>query len=468
MNYALNNGNNIMITTHAQKSEMEKKLLQLDKDVLVKALIEASFRDDVTSSVIERLTSDRHENVSRFRSQLKDISNQREYITWKYTHRYAREVEDLLEDVREGCSTSKEGLELLKLFFESDGPIIECCDDSSGEIGNVFRYNATELFEEYAKQCEDKEYLSNLLFDLILNNGYGLRDGLTENIDSFLPESHIRSLVEKLWKRYHSTKKKDSFYSSELGLLEEMANALKDPLLLEKILKTKDSKNEDYDNFRMGRIWLKAGDHNKALEYLEKVDRKSSLYLNELNDILTEAYKKAGDTENVKKIAWSEFKAYRTKEHFSAVIKLEGKDKKSKILDNEIKEISNQKGLKSQSVDFLLEMNLVNEANDYVLNRDNDLDGNAYYCLPSWAKKFEKNKHYLVCVLIYRALLDSILARAYSKAYHHGVDYLKKLESLSPKVNNWGKISSHATYFDEVQVQHKRKSSFWARYRGER
>jgi len=26
------------------------------------------------------------------------------------------------------------------------------------------------------------------------------------------------------------------------------------------VIKAKDSKNEDYDNFRMGKIWLKAGD----------------------------------------------------------------------------------------------------------------------------------------------------------------------------------------------------------------
>ena len=113
-------------------------------------------------------------------------------------------------------------------------------------------------------------------------------------------------------------------------------------------------------------------------------------------------------------------------------------------------------------------MKLVDEANDYVFQRSFDLDGNAYYSLPDWAKKFEKKKYYLTTVLIYRALLDSILARAYAKSYYHGVGYLKKLESISPKVENWGKTAPHLIYFNSVMEQHKRKSSFWDRYRGER
>jgi len=61
-------------------------------------------------------------------------------------------------------------------------------------------------------------------------------------------------------------------------------------------------------------------------------------------------------------------------------------------------------------------------------------------------------------------LLDSILARAKSKYYHHGIKYVKKLDKLSEKIDNWFQFSQHSKYFDEIKVAHSRKSAFWSRY----
>jgi uncharacterized Zn finger protein len=66
--------------------------------------------------------------------------------------------------------------------------------------------------------------------------------------------------------------------------------------------------------------------------------------------------------------------------------------------------------------------------------------------------------------VIYRALLESILSRAQSKYYHHGVRYLKKLEALAGKVDTWLTVQPHQTYMDELRQAHRRKSSFWSRY----
>lgn len=452
----------------ALESGLGKQLLALDKKELVKALLNACGRHEDMTIVVDRLVSSSKENLSRFKARLSEYKGSNRFVTWKYSQQFADEITDLLEDLKQGAATAREGLELLKLFFEADRYIIECCDDSSGNIGTIFTCDATELFEGYARRCENKEWVAEILLELILNNDYGLRDRLTDKINEFLPENSILYLVDELWKLHTKNKNKDRFSSTELRLLEEMAKGLKDPVLYEEVIIAQNSKNQDYDNFRLGKIWLECNNPTKAIEHFENINGNSNRYLGDLDGLLGKAYSQIGDTTKQKEIAWKMFKDYRSKEKLGCLIELEGSDKKEKILKDEIKLIHQEKKLNDQSIDFLLEMNLIEEAKQYLLVRKDDLDGDHYYSISDWANKFEKSGEYLVTALIYRALLNSILARGYSKAYHHGVDYLKKLEKLSSLIDDWGNVSRHEKYFNEVKDKHKRKSSFWARYRGER
>ncbi len=113
---------------------------------------------------------------------------------------------------------------------------------------------------------------------------------------------------------------------------------------------------------------------------------------------------------------------------------------------------------------FLFDMGLLNEAAKYILSHQQQLDGDQYGSILPLATGFEENEKYLAASVLYRALLESILRRAQSKYYHHGVRYLKKLDKLSPLVTDWGDCISHGDYFKELSEKHKRKRSFWGRY----
>jgi len=70
----------------------------------------------------------------------------------------------------------------------------------------------------------------------------------------------------------------------------------------------------------------------------------------------------------------------------------------------------------------------------------------------------------LGATLVYRSLLESILDRAQSRYYHHGVRYLKKLDSLSPAIDDWRGLPSHEEYKENLLEAHGRKRSFWSKY----
>ena len=100
----------------------------------------------------------------------------------------------------------------------------------------------------------------------------------------------------------------------------------------------------------------------------------------------------------------------------------------------------------------------------YLLNRREHLDGDLYTSLLPMAEQMEKAERFLTASVLYRALLESILRRANTKYYTHGVRYLKKLDALAPRIQNWQHIPTHEDYTAEIRQDHGRKRSFWSRY----
>ena len=94
-------------------------------------------------------------------------------------------------------------------------------------------------------------------------------------------------------------------------------------------------------------------------------------------------------------------------------------------------------------------------------------NGDDWHTLPKVAALLE-HKHPLAATILYRALLDDILARARSKAYPHGAKYLRKLALLAEDADPArpsGQVD-HATYLAQLKKTHARKSGFWARVGG--
>ncbi|MCM2349682.1 MAG: hypothetical protein NDI69_06655 [Bacteriovoracaceae bacterium] len=440
------------------------KLMQLEKKVLAKTLITLSGKHSDVASAIDRMISDKTANVRRFISGLSAYKSDSNFRGWSEASEFAEELEELLSDLEEGASCPREAIKLLKSFFESDHEIVHRCDDSSGFISNVFRYRATELFVKSATECDDKDWLANILWDLITHNDYGLRDELIDKIGQLLPERNMREIVERLWALHQENKDGERIVSRELILLEAMAKGLKDPLLLEKVIREEGENNPNYNNGCLGEMYFLCGDFKKAIHFLEKVEKSSSHYW-KVDDLLLKAYAEVGDVVKQKKMAWDIFRSHRTKEYFEAVLEIEGHSKYQELLKHEIDIIFQDKELKNQNVDFLFEMELFDEAEAYIISRRKNLNGNHYEILADWAELFDLKKKVLVSTFTYRALLDSILERAYSKAYHHGVDYLVKLNEQADLIQDWKGGPTHNCYFENLKNDHKRKHGFWSQYK---
>lgn len=78
------------------------------------------------------------------------------------------------------------------------------------------------------------------------------------------------------------------------------------------------------------------------------------------------------------------------------------------------------------------------EAEHYLLERSEQLNGDFYGNLLPLAEAMETAARHLAATVVYRALLDSILRRGQAKTYPHGVRYLKKLDRLAKSISDWG------------------------------
>ena len=61
-----------------------------------------------------------------------------------------------------------------------------------------------------------------------------------------------------------------------------------------------------------------------------------------------------------------------------------------------------------------------------------------------------------------RALLNPILERGRSKAYHHAVQYLRELRRLDPAIDDYRHLPTHAEYEARLRDCHGRKTGFWS------
>lgn len=114
---------------------------------------------------------------------------------------------------------------------------------------------------------------------------------------------------------------------------------------------------------------------------------------------------------------------------------------------------------------FLVEWPRLDLAAKLVIARHAEWDGDQYYILPPVAEALEYD-HPLGAVILYRVLLNDILARARSKAYPHAARYLAKLYALAAlkdaETERPADVVSHAHYRASLRKAHGRKSGLWA------
>jgi hypothetical protein len=444
-------------------SNRKKKLLDLGPDALADVLLNLAVHSDEVDDLIEQLIATPKENVQRFKKKLAGLKRTRRFIDWREASGFARELEMLLHDLKSGVDDPFTGVKLVTAFYEADNTIFEMCDDSSGNIGDVFRYDAKELFVDYASRCSDKDKIADIILKLNQKDNYGIRDTLIDCAGECMPEEVIRSMITTLQKWVD--KEKDEYGKRHhLRSIESLARQIKDAKLFEKTRIASWGNLSTAALIDIARVYLESGDVEAAHSWLEKIPEGETYQAYERDKLLEKIYHQQGDSEKLMDLLYRNFRSYHSTDTLQALMDVVGHDKRDNVINDEVEQILKTERLRESDAEFLIAVGKTDEAEKYLLNRADQLDGKHYGTLLSLAEAMESENRHLVASLIYRSLLISILERGYTKAYPHGIRYLKKLDKLATSVADWKEFNHHEAFKEQIIEAHGRKRSFWSKY----
>jgi len=375
----------------------------------------------------------------------------------------AGELYELLGDI-EACALDPcSGAKLVVAFFETDVGVLGHCDDSIGLVGDVYRFAARELFLQYAIECDEKKWLADLVLESNREDDYGVRDTLIDCAKSYLPEPEIRSMITRLqeWADEEVDKHARRRW---LYRVESLAQQIGDAPLFEKTRKLSWGGTPTAACIDIAQVYYETGDPNTALSWLMRIPVGEEFQADERDELYLRIYGQLGDQERQAEVAWRIFRRMRSRERLDQLISIVGESQRDAIVSDEVVEILAQPTLSYSDAAFLLQIERFDDAETYLLDHADELNGDYYDRLLPMAEVLEATGRPIGATVLYRALLDSILRRAISKIYHHAVRYLKKLDLLATQVSDWGRIDNHSVYFEQLETNHGRKKSFWSRY----
>ncbi len=240
--------------------------------------------------------------------------------------------------------------------------------------------------------------------------------------------------------------------------------ALKDPELFKKARLVSEPVLSPKSMIDIARVCLDSGDAKTALAWLEKVPESTRSRVFDYDSLSLEIFKKLKDKKAQAEVAWRVFREHRSKDTLDTLLSAIGRSQKKTVIEAEVKKILHSMTLWLSDAQFLVDCGLLDEAENNIARSAGQLDGAYYGSLLPLAVAMEKHRRYFAATVLYRALLDSILKRAYSRAYHHGVDYLEKLDEFAEKITKWEPLLPHRAYVQQLRRTHSRKVGFWSQY----
>ena len=441
----------------------KKQLFDLGAEALADALLELAVIDEIVDDTIDRLIGSPIENLQHYKAKLAGLKNDDRFVSWQASAAFARELEMLLKDLESGVEDPRIGVELIADFYRADSDVFERCDDSDGNVGDVYLYDAKRLFVAYASKCPDKQWLSELVVSLCREDNYSVRDVLMDCAAEYLPETVIRDLIERC-QTAAGEKKGHWGERTWLARVESLARQINDADLFEKTRIAGRDHLTARDNLDIARVYLESGDVQTALAWTDRVSPDDVLCNHERDRLLFEIHGTSGNREKHIEIACQLFRQHRSVESISQLLTVIGEDQRGAVIESEVSAILEAKRLSHSDARFLVEMEQIDAAESYLMDRADQFDGDYYTGLLPLAEAMETNDRLLCASLLYRALIDSILQRAQSKAYPHGVRYLEEIDSLAASISDWQSFDSHADYIEQLRQKHGRKYSFWRRY----
>ena len=450
---------------------LKEKLSDIDADTLRDFIFDLYLRYPELNDKIEALTL-ANDPVALSRvlgKRIASLRRGRRFIDYQASFDFARELEALLADIERGllATSPKHAFDLVDRFLATAESVLNRVDDSNGSVGEVYR-QAVLLWLTAAREWQDANVdWPERVYQLYLQNDYGVLDPLLPNAHLLLTQDQLKQLAWRyenaLRKALKSPKQegKVNLVALHSGVaLGQIADALHDPALYERSVLIASPQPNNLQMRSICEKYLQYEQPEEAMRYLNQA--WESRFEHDRLTLLDEACLQTGDRQQLKAIRCRLFQSDQSHASFMRYLEVLDKDEKEKACVSAIKQAEQGSNI-LRSAQLLLNLSQTERAQALVLARHQELQACFYDSLLGLAKAFEKADCDLAATACYRALLLDILTQGRSKAYGHGVRYFRKLEALAEHIKAYKPLPAHHAFVQQLQSDHGRKRSFWAR-----
>lgn len=464
------------------------KLKELGADKLAQLALEeaernAGFRRQVKAAMAGK---DGPEAIARLIDRrLSALERARSFIDWDKARAFRDDLVSLTDTIGQQLAPASPALAIQRLlrFIATHEQVFQRIDDSSGRIQDVY-YSAIATIGDLTSHLNpsDADLLPDKMMAALGESTHGYLVELTDVVAPHLPQATLerwdRDLEAAIVRRQaeEAARKPDRWLYSMTSQWAEMrqtiARARGDVDLVIALESQKPSHMQD--TLGMAAVLLEAGRATEALEWIRKPGLRGVHFADGIDiasqrtSLEAQILEALGEDEAAQSLRWRCFES-----GLSANILRQYLKRLSDFDDIEAEERAFALAFDHDDPDAALQFFLawprLDLAARLIVAHYQRWDGQDWHVLPKIVGLLE-HEHPLAATILYRALLDDILARAGSKAYGHGARYLTKLAAIASHADadpgRPSEIVDHATYLAELKKDHARKSGFWGRVDG--
>ncbi|MCP4051061.1 MAG: hypothetical protein GY730_10190 [bacterium] len=446
------------------KSVSRKSLKKIHHDILIDFVLDqAEKSEDLYENLLLLVNSDAPDTVyKQLNTKINSIKRSQAFVNYGYSFRFADELQSVLDAINQQLLKSAPDLaeKLILKIIKIHPAVFERADDSSGSIGDVFRY-AIEAWKEACIKCydgKDKTALIEKIANLYLDDDYGITDDVIKPFGDFLSEDEL----EQLKKLITENKKGLSEHMFKHALLQisDAKGSVDDYI---GILETSEKINASEVLNIVDRL-IQKDRLQEALGWLEKGQANYSGYMeNDFIEKFIVIYDALKNQDKANHYRWVSFEKTLCTKKLQRYLSCLPDSQKEKAYQKGLAMIMAQSSMNC-TMEALCDLDEIDHLVDVVMKNHAKIDGGSYYSLGPIAKKLAQLNKPLPATLIYRRLVDDNVKRAISKYYPYAARDLVLTEKESKKVGDWEGIQSQSEYMQHFQEKHARKTSFWREY----
>ena len=441
------------------------------KKIVTAALAGAKGPDAIAAIVDRRLAA---------------LGRARGFIDWEKRKAFAADLRATVATITDelGSADPNAAVDRLVRFLACAEGVFERVDDSSGQIQAIFHDAAAALPALAATMSDDdKARLVERLLPLLKSDDYGLIEKVVHDTVPLLQPVQLASIDAWLkttvqenggsagattrdWERLS---RRDRLIRVRQAIADQKGDV--DAF----IALEQDRSGMRQDSMAVAERLLAAGRGEEALEWVRRPTRPGLRAMDDRDiadatsgtDLLdrervrleTRILTATGQRDAAQDLRWRTFEATldddMLREYVSHLPDFEDFDALERAFAH-----AEAHPHRYRSLGFFLAWPRIDLAAKLVLDHRGTWDGRHYGMLVPAAEALEHD-HPAAATILYRALIDDILARARSPAYGHAARYLSRLDQMSVGEAAAAGLSDHQAYRAELRRTHGRKSGFW-------